>query len=405
MCLLRDAIFLTAFVLSMGVAAGDDAQQQRDLLTLAQGAVPLKIAGNGRGLGMEQALRIIDGDAGGFTVVNRADDETVVELLYELPAATRFDRFAVPNVLETPSPSQTFFRHIDVYGSDQSADAGYVRLAGAELATHAAKGQQTELELESSPPVRWVKLRLQGGIEMLRPKMFLEFTELIGNGIQQHRDPDDAFNGAWRGRGVRLELRQDGAAVSGCYDRDGELAGTVTGSVLHATGATARAGIRSVFVLGVTSDGAIRGVSSTNGAPFRLYEGQPVKRGTLKVCQQPEPPVIGCGSVVHGIRFDFDSAALRPESTVILDQLFAGLSGAEASRITIEGHTSSEGTERYNQQLSERRAAAVRQDLVRRGLAAERVEAVGIGEVRPIASNRDENGRSLNRRVEIHCRD
>jgi OOP family OmpA-OmpF porin len=108
---------------------------------------------------------------------------------------------------------------------------------------------------------------------------------------------------------------------------------------------------------------------------------------------------------VHGIRFDFDSAELRPESTTILGQLFAGLSGEAASRIIIEGHTSSEGTAGYNQQLSERRAAAVRQDLVSRGLAAERVEAVGIGEVRPIASNRDENGRSLNRRVEIHCRD
>jgi outer membrane protein OmpA-like peptidoglycan-associated protein len=402
---LHFASLLVGLGLSLSGVADDGERRQPDLLTLAHGAVPLKIEGNGRGIGMEQALRSIDGHSGGFTVVNRADDDTVVELIYQLPAETRFDRFAVPNVLETPSPSQTFFRHIDVFGSNQSADAGYVRLAGGELATHAGKGQQTEWQVEDPPPVRWVKLRLQGGIEMLRPQMFLEFTELVGNGSQQHSEPKDIFSGTWRGRGVRLELQQDGAAVSGCFDRDGELTGTVTGSVLHATGASAKSGIQSVFVLGVTGDGAIRGVSSTNGAPFHLYEGQPVRPGSLKVCQQPQAPAVGCGSVVHGIRFDFDSAVLRPESVMILNQLYDGLRSVAASRITIEGHTSSEGSESYNQQLSERRAAAVRQDLVRRGLAADRLAAVGIGEVRPIASNRDENGRSLNRRVEIHCRD
>jgi outer membrane protein OmpA-like peptidoglycan-associated protein len=402
---LHGTVVMVGLGLFSHVIAGDDAPPRPDLLTLAHGAVPLKVEGNGRGIGMEQALRFIDGDSGSFTAVNRADDDTVVELIYELPAATRFDRFAVPNVLETPSPSQTFFRQIDVFGSNQTADAGYVRLAGIELATHTGKGQLTELPLEVSQTVRWVKIRLQGGIEMLRPNMFLEFTELVGNGSQQVGDPEAAFSGTWRGRGVRLELQQDGAAVAGCYDRDGELAGTVTGSVLHATGASAKSGIKTVFVLGVTADGAIRGVSSTNGAPFHLYEGQPARPGSLEVCQQPQPPTIGCGSVVHGIRFDFDSAVLRPESVAILGQLYEGLRRAEASRITIEGHTSSEGAESYNQELSEQRAAAVRQDLIRRGLAADRVEAVGIGEVRPIASNRDENGRSLNRRVEIHCLD
>lgn len=387
------------------VAADDGGHQRPDLLTLAHGAVPVSIGGNARGFGMEQALKVIDGDNVGFSAANRANEETLVELVYALPAETRFERFAVPNVLETPSPSQTFFRHIEILGSNQSADTGYVRLAGGELVTHDSKGQETVLAPEAASPVRWVKLRLQGGIEMLRPQMFLEFSELVGNGTQQHSTPAQGFTGAWRGRGVRLELQQDGAAVSGCYDLDGELTGTVTGSVLHATGVTAKSGIGSAFVLGLTGDGAIRGVSSTNGAPFRLYEGEPVRPGTLKVCQQPTPPVLGCGAVVHGVQFDFDSAKLRPESATILSQLYDGLNDVESARIVIEGHTSSEGSEHYNQELSERRASAVREDLVRRGLAAERIEAVGIGEARPIAGNDDENGRSLNRRVEIHCRD
>jgi OmpA-OmpF porin, OOP family len=63
----------------------------------------------------------------------------------------------------------------------------------------------------------------------------------------------------------------------------------------------------------------------------------------------------------------------------------------------IEGHTSSEGTKEYNQRSSERRAQAVAADLVRRGLGKDRLSAAGIGERRPISSNTDENGRSLNR--------
>ena len=390
---------------SLLARAGDDVRQQPDLLTLALGAVPVSISANARGFGMDQALLVIDGSSGGFTAVNRAGPDTVVEVVFELPAETRFERFAIPNVLETPSPSQTFFRRVDVFGSNAAADAGYVQLAGGELTTHAAKDQETELAVTDTSPVRWVKLRLSGGIEMLRPQMFLEFSELIGNGIQAGSEPSQGFSGTWRGRGVRLELQQEGVAVTGCYDRDGELKGTVTGSVLQATGSSTTSGVQSAFVLGLTAEGAIRGVRSTNGAPFRLYEGEAARPGSLKVCQRPVPPGLGCGAVLHGIRFDFDSAVLRPESATILGQLYDGLSASTATRITIEGHTSSEGSEAYNQALSERRAAAVREDLVRRGLAAERIDAIGVGEARPIAGNGDENGRSLNRRVEIHCRD
>jgi outer membrane protein OmpA-like peptidoglycan-associated protein len=119
-------------------------------------------------------------------------------------------------------------------------------------------------------------------------------------------------------------------------------------------------------------------------------------------CAQPAPPSLGCGSIVHGIAFDFDSANIRPESAAVLEELFRGLQAA-SGKILIEGHTSSEGTEEYNQRLSERRAQAVVTDLVRRGLAKDRVSAAGIGERRPIASNNDESGRSLNRRVEVQC--
>jgi outer membrane protein OmpA-like peptidoglycan-associated protein len=120
-------------------------------------------------------------------------------------------------------------------------------------------------------------------------------------------------------------------------------------------------------------------------------------------CGQPAPPTLGCGSIIHGITFDFDSAAIRPESSPVLAELYKGLAADTRSRMVIEGHTSSEGTEDYNLRLSERRAQAVVADLVSRGLAGARVSAAGLGESRPIASNNDESGRSLNRRVEVKC--
>jgi outer membrane protein OmpA-like peptidoglycan-associated protein len=245
--------------------------------------------------------------------------------------------------------------------------------------------------------------RIAGGIQMLNPLMFLEFSEIIGNGTQEMAPPATNFAGAWRGRGVRIDLRQEGALVTGCYDTGGRLNGTVTGNLLRATGADEASGVPSAFILNVRQNGELQGVRSTNGAPFQIYAGAAAPPGTAAVCPPPPPPSLGCGSVIHGIQFGFDSAELLPASEPVLAELFRGLRGNTAASIMVEGHTSSEGAEAYNQALSERRARAVADDLIRRGLDAARLRAVGVGEVRPIAGNSDESGRSLNRRVEVHC--
>ena len=124
--------------------------------------------------------------------------------------------------------------------------------------------------------------------------------------------------------------------------------------------------------------------------------------GSSTDCSEIPEPELGCGSTVY-VRFEFNSAELRPESDPVLGDLFEGLTEDARGQITIEGHTSSEGTEEYNQSLSERRARTVVDDLIRRGLDAARLVAVGKGELEPIASNRDEVGRALNRRVSVHC--
>jgi len=373
-----------------------------DYLTFARGALPVTIGG-ARGATMEHALRIVDGDSGGFTAANRADAETVLEVVYELPAATTFDRFAVPAVLETPSPSQTFFRRVEIDGSMAGPEGPWSRLAATELRTHSQRDRVSELSMEKSVPVRWVRLRLGSGIEMLRDQMFLEFSEIIGNGSQEVAEPELGFTGSWRGRGLALTLEQTGNRVTGCYDRGSPLEGTVTGNLLRARGVGVGDGIVSLFLLGLTDAGGVRGVRSTNGAPFRINEGDPAPPARAVECVEPPPAALGCGSVIHGINFAFDSAELRPDSEPVLAALFDGLSAERDNEIVVEGHTSSEGDETYNLRLSERRVGAVVEYLVQRGLDPSRLAPVGRGEASPLATNDDEAGRSMNRRVEIRC--
>ena len=386
-------------------AAMAEEVQRVDLLNLAQGAVPVAIEGAAKGLGisMNEALRAIDGDSGGFVLTPKPGGmDTTIVFVYELPALTTFEAFAVPNILETPSPSQTFIRAVTIFGSDTGRDGPFKELASATLATHPKKGETTIFPATIRKPVRWVRVAMAGGIRIERDKTFFEFSEIIGYGDQEQVPLSHAFSGKWKGRGMKLELKQDGVRVSGCYDGEGDLNGTASGNLLHATGKTRKSGIVSAFVLSVGSDNEIIGVRSTNGAPFRLYSGDAAPALRTECSERAVAP-IGCGSVIHGIHFDFDSATIRPESGAYLDALYDGLQSSTAASVMVIGHTSSEGLDTYNEELSQRRAEAVAAALLTRGIDAKRVSAQGRGEKHPIADNASEAGRSLNRRVEIEC--
>ena len=381
-------------------------QQRVDYLSLAQGAVPVVFEGNTQALrvGMEQALLAIDGDEVGYALTPKPGDaETRIVFIYKLPGLTTFNEFGVPNVLETPSPSQTFFRKIEIAGSDSGQEGVFQVLASGTLETHATKGQMTTFPVVVEKPVQWVKLTLEGGIDIQRDRTFFEFSEIIGYGTQAPVPLSEAFNGKWKGRGVLLELKQEGVRVSGCYDGVGDLNGTVSGNLLHATGKTRKGGIPSAFVLAVDDRGGITGVQSVNGAPFRIYSGEATP-GIKTECSEQQVQPLGCGSIVHGIHFDFDSATIKPESDRLLEALADGLLASATPAITVIGHTSSEGPDEYNDQLSQRRAEAVVTALGSRGISAERISAQGRGERQPMADNTTEAGRSLNRRVEIACR-
>ncbi len=102
-----------------------------------------------------------------------------------------------------------------------------------------------------------------------------------------------------------------------------------------------------------------------------------------------------------GILFDTGKSALKPGAKKALSRIADQLKSDSTVRIAVEGHTDSVGTESKNQELSEKRANAVRDFLVNAGIPADRVTAAGLGEKSPVATNKTAAGRQQNRRVEL----
>jgi len=104
------------------------------------------------------------------------------------------------------------------------------------------------------------------------------------------------------------------------------------------------------------------------------------------------------------VHFDFDRYSLRPEAVRTLDEAVTVLQQNADVRVEIEGHTCNIGTGEYNLALGERRANAVRDYLVSRGISAERFRTVSYGEERPKYDNAREETRRLNRRAALLVR-
>ena len=101
------------------------------------------------------------------------------------------------------------------------------------------------------------------------------------------------------------------------------------------------------------------------------------------------------------VLFRSAESTLLSSAQVKLDQVANALLAVRARNLIVEGHTDSQGSESYNQGLSQRRADAVRDYLVQRGYPADRIQARGKGKGSPIADNASPEGRANNRRVEI----
>lgn len=126
-------------------------------------------------------------------------------------------------------------------------------------------------------------------------------------------------------------------------------------------------------------------------------------------CQPPAPgqPISleGCKTgdtiILRGVNFEFDKAKLTVNAKTLLDQVADALLSRMDIKVEVDGHTDGKGSGPYNQKLSERRAASVVQYLIGKGIDAGRMTSKGFGKTMPIAPNDTDEGRELNRRVEL----
>lgn len=126
-------------------------------------------------------------------------------------------------------------------------------------------------------------------------------------------------------------------------------------------------------------------------------------------CKTPElgerVSLEGCGTgdiiVLRGVNFDFDQSVLTANARQILDGVADALDARPDIEVELSGHTDGKGSESYNASLSDRRAASVKRYLVSKGIADARMTTIGYGELQPIATNDTDEGRELNRRVEL----
>ena len=101
------------------------------------------------------------------------------------------------------------------------------------------------------------------------------------------------------------------------------------------------------------------------------------------------------------IFFAFDSDEITDDSYPVLDEAVVILKRYSSYSVKIQGHTDNSGGVEYNQNLSERRAASVKMYLTAKGISSSRISTIGFGELRPERTNKTEEGRSYNRRIEF----
>ncbi len=170
----------------------------------------------------------------------------------------------------------------------------------------------------------------------------------------------------------------------------GAGAGAATGAVLSKNNRAA--GIIIGAAVGGIAGGLIGSYMDKQAEKIRQdLEGARVER-------------VGEGILVtfdSGILFDVDSYALKTATRNNLDKLATTLNKYPDTEVMVLGHTDHTGPEKYNQDLSERRAASVKHYLAAKSVANERLMIKGYGETDPIATNDTVEGRDLNRRVEI----
>ncbi len=239
-----------------------------------------------------------------------------------------------------------------------------------------------------------IQASAEAPVEVVAPAV----TDADGDGIPDDQDqcPETAAGVTVNEKGCEGDADGDGVV-----DRLDNCPDTAAGMAVNETGCAA---VKDADGDGIPDDqdqcpdtAAGSTVTETGCAP--KAEG----------CRAPAPgePINleGCATgesvVLKGVNFEVNSARLTANAKVILNQVADSLAANPAMKAEIGGHTDSTGSDKLNQKLSDKRAASVKDYLIKRGIEAARLTSKGYGKSQPVETNETPEGRELNRRVEL----
>ena len=399
--MIKKFILILGPVLFIFLAFTLHADEENDLLDISNGAVVLTSTGEYNE--KWASLLMLDGttSTGWCSAEGRANANAFI---IELPQKCILKEFVVDNnnTQEKDYPgisARTFI----LYGSTESHKTGYSVLCENE----AGKGQRKVFILDKSIEVKWLKFVIQSN---WGNKKYTEVMELEAYGEAVEKpDKQKKIDGVYDTNYELLRLTQDGKKIEGCYDYDnGTLSGETDGRVIRFQWTEDGPQIGTAIMV-LNSDGTfLNGLWYEKGSYRGLWYGSRVTDGRSPRCQLKKvEESIGTSldatgrAILYGIYFETDSALLKAESRETLQQVLNVIQSKTSLNLIIEGHTDSRGSDKYNLDLSQRRAQAVMDWLVENGIDSGRLYAKGYGESKPVADNNRPDGRALNRRVEI----
>jgi outer membrane protein OmpA-like peptidoglycan-associated protein len=327
----------------------------------------------------------------------------------ELSETYAIEKLCFSNMGESKYPG-ICAKEIKVEFSTTKPDAGFTEVLKTTL------GDFSPMKEFPIPPqkARWIK------VSILSNYGHATYTELMEMQAWGHyanvNVPAFNLSGKWKSNWGDVELQQVGTSVTGSYPyNDGNIPfGGIERRMLTFKWTEKKTNGWGMAALALNEESTrLTGIWCHGGNlakyGFWIFEkGESAnlseKLSEAEVANKLKQEMDKEGKLImYGINFEFNSAVIKVESEEVLKQILYLLNATPTLKINIEGHTDNAGEESYNQQLSERRAMAVKDFLVQKyKVSGSKITAIGKGEKFPIADNNIELGKAANRRVEIY---
>jgi len=390
-----------------------------------------------------QLVNVAGLSQGAFVINKPRDNSAWVPMLNEIPdsvgVVSNGDSYEAVIALTTPAAIQQLrfdrlgeassARHAQVQVSEQGQSGPWRTVYDDDLPPiKGDKNVSNTIKLDKPAAAQWIRLAISGGaggtISLQQFAALAEPTQVS----PKARDVTGVYQ---FGNGFDVSgfvaMKQEGATVRGCYG-DGDvnhgklkvrqISGTFEGGVepngyLRYTRAGGKQSWRGVVSFNPEGDrAAVLEFPATTTAQTTVFRNAVSSVGWKAAAYQGTCPGLDKDPVsnaleqdkrvaLYGVNFDLDADTLRADSRPALDNVAKAVKANPDWKLTIEGHTDSSGGDTHNQDLSQRRAASVRQYLIDAGIPGDNLTVQGFGASHPLAPNTTPAGRALNRRVEV----